>query len=168
MVKSGRGGRYNRNRKKGASGESTSATKSKFVAPTSGHEYVYFTMGRTKDAAAFQRTVQKLEWHVSTATGWKQGSTLGKAMTDLQNPVFNPPSRPVRPYYSSGGEVTTDWATAGTKNVAVMNNLDYAIKTGEYSHKISRNETQLEVWGDKDMKGCVFVLHHCPKNYRPS
>ena len=60
MVKSGRAGRYNRNRKKGASRESTLATKSKFVAPTSGHEDVYFTTGSTKDATAFQGMVKKL------------------------------------------------------------------------------------------------------------
>ena len=53
MVKSGRAGRYNRNRKKGASGESTSDTKPKCMAPTSGHEDMYFTTGSTKDAAAF-------------------------------------------------------------------------------------------------------------------
>ena len=52
-------GRY-RNRKKGASDGSTSDKKIKFVAPTSGHEDVYFTTGSTKDAAAFQGTVQKL------------------------------------------------------------------------------------------------------------
>ena len=99
MVNVGRGGRYNRNMKKGASGESTSAHKSKSVAPNSGHENVYFTTGSMKDATAFQGTVQKLARHVSTAAGWKQGPTLGKATTDLQDPVFSPPSRPVREYY---------------------------------------------------------------------
>ena len=83
MGKSARAGRFNRNRKEGASGGSTSDTKPKFVAQTSGHEDVYFTTGPTKDAAAFQDTVQKLARHVSTAAGWKQGPTLGKAMTDL-------------------------------------------------------------------------------------
>ena len=72
------------------------ATKSKFVAPTLGHEDVYFTTGSTKDAAAFQVTVQKLAWHVSTAARWKRGSTLGKTITDLRDSVFNPLSRPVR------------------------------------------------------------------------
>ena len=75
-------------RKKGTSGESTSATNSKFVAPTSGHKDVYFTTGSTKDAAAFQGTAQKCVWQLSIAAGWKQGPTLGKAMTDLRYPVF--------------------------------------------------------------------------------
>ena len=146
MVKSGCRGRYNRNWKKGSSRESTSATKSKFVAPTSGNEDLYFTTGSIKDATAFQGTVQKLVWHVSTATGWKQGPTLGKAMTDLQDPVFNPLSRPARQYYNhTDGVVTTDRATAGTKNVAVMDDLNCAIKIGEYSCKISRYKTQLKV-----------------------
>ena len=78
MVKGGRAGRYNRNRKKEASGGSWLATKPKSVTPTSGHEDVYFTTGSTKDVAAFQGTVQKLARHVSTAAGWKQGPMLGK------------------------------------------------------------------------------------------
>jgi hypothetical protein len=160
--KGGRGGRH-RNRKKGASGESTSATKSKFVAPTSGHEDVCFTTGSTKDAAAFQDTVQKLARHVSTAAGWKQGPTLGKAMTDLRDPAFDQPTRPVREYYAPDGTVTKSRATAGTKNVEVMDDLDYAIETGEYSRKISRYETQLEVWMDNDAKGYALVLQHCPE-----
>ena len=105
-----RRGRY-RNRKKGASDGSTPDKKTKFVAPTSGHEDVYFTTGSTKDAAAFQGTVQKLARHVSTAAGWNQGPTLGKAMTDLRDPVFIPPKRPVREYYAVDGTTTTDRAT---------------------------------------------------------
>ena len=83
MVKSGRTGRFNRNRKKGAYGGSTLDAKPKFVAPTSGHDNLYFTTGSTKDAAAFQDMVQKLARHVSTTVGWRQGIMLGKAMTDL-------------------------------------------------------------------------------------
>ena len=92
MAKAGRSNRY---RKRGTSGGSTPVAKPKFVAPTSGHEDVYFTTGSTKDAAAFQDTVLKLARHMSTASGWKQGPTLGKAMTDLQDPVFTQPNRPV-------------------------------------------------------------------------
>ena len=170
MVKGGRGGRggrgghHNRNRKTGTSGASTSGAKPKFVAPTSGHEDVCFTTGSTRDAAAFQDTVQKLARHVSTAAGWKQGPTLGKAMTDLRDPAFNQPERPVREYYkNTDGMTTTDRATAGKKNVEVMDDLDYAIETGEYSRKISRYETQLEVWGDDNTKGYTLVLQHCPE-----
>ena len=83
MTKSFRAGRSNRIRKKGTSGGSTSVAKSKFVAPTSGHADVYFTTGSTKDATAFQDTVQKLARHVSTTVGRRQGLMLGKAMTDL-------------------------------------------------------------------------------------
>ena len=109
MTKSFRAGRSNRNRKKGSSGGSTSDAKPKFVAPTSGHEDVYFTTGSTKDAAAFQDTVQKLARHVSTAAGLKQGPTLGKAMTNLRDPAFNPPTRPVRKYFkNTDGAETTD------------------------------------------------------------
>ena len=149
--------------KKGAPGGSTLATKLKFVAPTSRRKDVYFTMESTKNAAELQGTVQKLARHVSIAAGWKQGPMFGKAMTDLQDLVFNPPSRPMRHYYSKGGTVSTDRTTAGTKNVAVMDDLDYAIKTGEYSREISWYETQLKVWGDNDAKGYMLVLQHCPE-----
>ena len=50
----------NRGRRKGSSDGSTLVTKSKFVAPTSGHEDAYFTAGTTKDVTAFQDTVQKI------------------------------------------------------------------------------------------------------------
>ena len=149
MGKSFRAGRSNRNQKKGASGGSTLDAKPKFVAPTSGHEDVYFTTGSTKDPAAFQGTVQKLARHMSTAVGWKQGHTLGKAMANLRDPVFSPPSRPAREYYlNTDGTVTMDWERAGTKNVAVMDELDYGIKIGEHSRKISRYKTQLKVLED--------------------
>ena len=145
MTKGGRGGGYNKNWKRRGSDGSGSVTKPKFLAPTLGHEDVYFTTGSTKDVAAFQDTVQKLARHVSTAVGWKQGPTLGKAMTDLRDPVFSPPTRPVRMYYQNiDGEMTTDRATAGAKNVEVMDDLDYVVETGEYSRKISCYETQLE------------------------
>ena len=77
----------------------------------------------------------------------------------LRDPVFSPPSRPVRQYYqNTDGTVTMDRATVGTKSVAVMDDLNYAINTGEYSRKISRYETQLEVWGENDAKGYALVL----------
>ena len=56
--------------------------------------------------------------------------------------------------------MTTDRAIAGTKNVAVMDDLNYAIETGEYSRKISRYKTQLKVWGDNNAKGYTLVLRH--------
>ena len=127
MAKAGRSNRY---RKRGTSGGSTPDTKPKFVAPTSGHGDVYFATGSTKDAAAFQGTVQKLARHVPTAVGWKQGPTLGKAMTDLRDPTFVPPARPVRKYFkNTDGTATTDRATDGKVNVAVMDDLDYAVET---------------------------------------
>ena len=55
-----------------------SDARPKFMAPTSGHEDVYFTTGSTKEAAAFQDTVQKLARQVSTDVGWKQVPTWGK------------------------------------------------------------------------------------------
>ena len=125
-----RPGRSNRNRKKGTSGGSTPVAKPKFVAPTSGHEDVYFTTGSTKDAAAFQDTVQKLARHVSTAAGWKQGPILGKAITNLKDPVFDQPTRPVKTYFDNVDDTETKArATGEKKNSEVMDDLDYGIET---------------------------------------
>ena len=88
---------------------------------------------------------------------------MGTTITNLQDPVFSLPNRPARQYYSPDRTVTTDWATVGTKNVAVMNDFNYAIETGEYSRKISCYEIQLKVWGDTNAKGYTLVLNHCPE-----
>ena len=44
-----------------------------------------------------------------------------------------------------------------------MDDLDYTIKTGEFSRKISRYKTQVEVWGDNNAKEYALVLQHCPE-----
>ena len=62
--------------------KAASTEKKKYVAPTANHHDVLFTSGTTEDAAEFKDTVQILARHVSTASGWKQGPTLAKAMTD--------------------------------------------------------------------------------------
>ena len=130
------------------------ATNPKFVDPTSVHKAVYFTKRCTKDATVFQGTVQKLARHMSTPAVWKKEATVSKAMTGLQDPMFNPPSRLVRQYYNhEGGSVTTDRAVAGTKNILVMDDLDYTIETGEYSRKISQYKTHLKVWQNSNAKG---------------
>ena len=161
---------HNRSWRKGSSNGSTSATKSTFVASTSGHRDEYFTTGSTKDATAFQDTLQKLARHVSTAAGWKQGPLFGKTITNLRDPVFDPPTRPVCGYYrNTANEVTTDRATGGTKNVVVMDDLDHAIETGEYFRKISRHETMLKVWGDNDKKTDTHLSSNTvPRSYTSS
>ena len=59
--------------------------------------------------------------------------------------------------------MTTNWATAGTHNVTVIDDINYAIETEEYSRKISCYKTHLEVLGDNAGKGYALVLQHCPK-----
>jgi hypothetical protein len=72
--------------------------------------------------------------------------------------VFDPLSRLVRQYYNhTNGTVTTDQDTAGMKNVAVMDDLYYTIKTREYSRKISWYKTQLKVWEDNNVKEYTLV-----------
>ena len=64
-----------------------------FVAHTFGHKKVYFTTGSTKDIATFQETIQQLARHISTILGWKHGEVLGKAISNLKNPVFDLPNQ---------------------------------------------------------------------------
>ena len=60
----------------------------------------------------------------------------------------------MRKYFkNTDGAETTDRATGGKVKVAVMDDLNYAVETGDYSRKISRYETQLEAWSDNDVKG---------------
>ena len=113
MVKRG-GERYTCRRKN--SDRPTSSAKLNLVAPTSGHKDVYFNPGSTKDTTAFQNTVQKLAQHVSIAAGWKQGPRFGKEMTDLKEPVFDQPTRPVRMNYDNQDNTETKvWATNGKR-----------------------------------------------------
>ena len=71
---------------------------------------------------------------------------MGKAVIDLRDSVLDPPSRPVRKYYRNTDDaVTTDWATGRTKNDAVIDDIDYAVETRDYSSKISCHETKLKV-----------------------
>ena len=53
----------------------------------------------SKDASAFQDTVQKLAQHMLTNVGWKQSPALGKAMTNLKDPMFDQPTWLVRMHY---------------------------------------------------------------------
>ena len=79
--------------------KATATERKKYAAPTANHHDILFTSGTTKDAAEFKDTVQILARHMSTASGWKQGPTLAKAMTDLAAPVYVEPSRPERKHY---------------------------------------------------------------------
>ena len=74
--------------------KATTTERKKYVAPTANHHDVLFTPGTTKDTAEFKDTVQILARHVSTASGWKQGPMLAKAMTDPAAPVYAELPRP--------------------------------------------------------------------------
>ena len=47
-----------------------------------------------------------------------------------------------------------------------MDDLNYAIKTREYSHKISCYKTQLEEWGDNNTKGYTLLFQHYPEEFQ--
>ena len=72
--------------------------------------------------------MEKLSRHVAT-TAWKQALILSKAMTELKDPVFPMPDRPVRVYISGTGSSAVEMTsrlTAGTLNIAVMDDIDYS------------------------------------------
>ena len=53
-----------------------------FEAQIVGLESVYFTAGRTKDAAEFKDMVEKLLQHVAT-NAWNQAAILSKVMSEI-------------------------------------------------------------------------------------
>ena len=71
---------------------------------------------------------------MSTASGWKQGPTLAKAMTDLEAPVYIEPARPFRKYYlkSDSTVIVTDRMSEGLLNKPVQDDFDWSIETDGY------------------------------------
>ena len=134
MVYQGRNhdGRFG-GRKSGKYGGKKTATteRKKYVAPTAYHHDVLFTSGTTKVAADFKDTVQILARHVSTASGWKQGPTLAKVMTDLAAPVYIEPARPERKYYlnTDTSQIINDRMSSGKLNEPGKDNIDWSIET---------------------------------------
>ena len=98
--------------------------------------------------AKFKDTVEKLSRHVAT-TAWKQASILSKAMTELKDPVFPMPARPVRVYISGTGSSaveTTSRLTAGTLNIAVMEDIDYSDEMDQYKSDKRKSKSSAENW----------------------
>ena len=115
-------------------GKKAPATKrKKYSAPTANHHDILFTSGTIKDAAEFTDTFRVLARHVSTASGYKQGLTLAKAMTDLEAPVYTEPARPGRKYYlkSDLTVIVTNRMSAGSLNKPVQDDLNWSIVSGQ-------------------------------------
>ena len=90
-----------------------------------------------------------------TASGWKQGPTLAKAITDLKAPVYIEPARPVRKYYlnTDTTQSTNDQMSGGTLNEPIKDDFDWSIETDGYKGKIARNKAQVDLWADNNAKG---------------
>ena len=91
-----------RQRNTAEAGNSGSAGTTKFAAPMSGLEDVYFTWGTAKDTAKIEDTISKLARHVRTSP-WPQSSVASKAMSTLQTPEFEEPAVPTREYWVDPG-----------------------------------------------------------------
>ena len=75
-------GKRIKRRQRTVGGAGSPAGTTKFTAPTSGLEDVYFTLSTAKDAAKFKNTVSKLARHVGT-NPWPQSLVAPKAMSIL-------------------------------------------------------------------------------------
>ena len=77
-------------------------------------------------------------------------------MTELKDPVFPMPARPVRVYISGTGSSaveTTFRLTAGTLNIAVMDNIDYSDEMDQYKSDKRKSESSAENWEENNAKG---------------
>ena len=86
-----------RQRAIGGTGSPGGAGNTKFTAPTSGLEDVYFTWGTAKDAVKFEDTVNKLAQYVGTSP-WPQSSVASKVLSTLVTPKFEKPAVPTQEY----------------------------------------------------------------------
>ena len=96
--------------------------------------------------------MEKLSRHVAT-TAWKQASILSKAMTEFKDPVFPMPDRPVHVYISRTGSSAveaTSRLTAGTLNIAVMDDIDYSDEMDQYKSDKRKSESSAENWAEND------------------
>ena len=90
----GTGKENQRRRQQNAAGAGGSggASTTKFTAPTSGLEYVYFTWGTANDAAKFEDTVNHLARHVDTSL-WPQPLVHGQDEQQDKNGYQQPGRR---------------------------------------------------------------------------
>ena len=88
-------GKKGKMRQRAVGGAGSPAGTTKFTAPTSGLEDVFFTWGTAKDAAKFEDTVSKLARHVDTSP-WPQSFVASKVVSTLETPEFEEPAVPTR------------------------------------------------------------------------
>ena len=77
-------------------------------------------------------------------------------MTELKDPVFPMPVRPVRMYISGTGYSaveTTSRLTAGVLNVAVVDDIDYSNDMDQYKRNKRKSESSVENWEENNAKG---------------
>ena len=114
------------------------AGATKFTAPTSELEDVFYTWGTAKGAAKFEDTASKLAMHVGTGP-WPQSSVASKTMSTLETPEFDEPAVPTREYWSDPGRTvkTNDRTRPGSggaveDNPQVFENWAHNLNIEEY------------------------------------
>ena len=71
-------------------------------------------------------------------------------------------------YYVRTGEdavISTERATVGKLNFAVIDAINCLVKMDKYKRMMSRYESWMEVWKDKNAKGYALVLQHCLREW---
>ena len=146
-------------------GAGTGTTK--FTAPTSGIEDVFFTWGTAKDAAKFKDTVSKLARPVGTSP-WPQSLVTSKAMSTLRTPEFEEPAVPTREYWADPGcTIKTYHRTApGTgstvvDNPSVLEDWEHSLQVEGYKAERKVYNEQVLAWKENKAK-CYYVLGLVP------
>ena len=77
-------------------------------------------------------------------------------MTELKDPVFPMPVRPVRMYISGTGSSaveTTSRLTEGVLNIAVVDDIYYRNEMDQYKSDKCMSKSSAENWEENDAKG---------------
>ena len=153
--------RWRKNKPESGSGADKSTS---FRAPTPGYEKHIFTQGTNQDVTRFKDTQEKLSQYVATQN-WKKGSELAKAITEMKEPVYTAPARPVRKHYKQGTntETTDKVGEDGTPNIAVEDDMSWGITVGEYMDAKKTCDAERECWRENNTRGWALVMVHCTR-----
>ena len=92
-------------------------------------------------------------------------------MTELKDPVFPMPARLVRVYISGTGSSaveTTSRLTAGTLNIAVMDDIDYSDEMDQYKSDKRKSESSAENWKRTTRRGTNLYYSTAQRSWRRS
>ena len=141
----------------------------KFKAPTQGMEDIYYTRGRSKDAAQFKLVTTGLSNYMGTQS-WTPESTGAKEMRELQAPTYPDMGKPVQMYWGDApGSAETnerfDSTTGATKckRTALLMDVEYTFELQEFMETKKDNKKLQVAW--REINGKIYnllLLHSAP------